>query len=568
MLTPRLALLIVVVALAACTSPADHDVTTAPPPLSEAELQALVAKAGAPLFSGMGSHHHAATTASPDAQRYFDQGLVLDFAFNHAESIRSFRAAQRLDDSCAMCYWGEALASGPNINVTSKGKVVMTEAESATAWAALDKALARKGQASEAERDYIDALATRYTSDPEADREPLDLAYADAMRQLAAKYPADDDAQALFAEALMNTMPWDYWLDGENPRPRTAEVIAALETVLARSPEHPLALHLYIHAVEASTAPGRAETAADTLADLVPGTGHLVHMPAHIYWRVGRYNDASEANVRAAAVDEAYIAQCNAQGFYPAVYYPHNIHFLWAASSMEGRGAIAIDAARKVAANAHLEMIDDFPPIEIFHTIPLFALIQFGKWDEILAEPQPRADLDYSNAIWHHARATAYARTGDTAAAERERAALVPLLETESILRIDGADYPASVLLAIADHLARGEIALASSEPQAAIEHFRNAVAAQDALPYMEPPFWYYPTRQSLGEALLVGGDAAAAEEVYRRDLEDYPRNGWSLFGLAQSLERQGKGDEAAAVRKRFEQAWALADVKLTNSRI
>ncbi|MEM7050372.1 MAG: hypothetical protein AAF604_11970 [Acidobacteriota bacterium] len=539
-----------------------------PGPLSAAEKEALVAEADSPLFEGMGNHHHPITTSHPGAQRYFDQGMVIAFAFNHAESIRSFKAAQRLDDDCAMCFWGEALATGPNINVTSNGKAVMSPDERTAAFAALQQAIARKDQVSTKEQDYIDALATRYDGDPASDREPLDRAYAEAMAALAAKYPEDDDAQSLYAEAVMNTMPWDYWLDGENPKPETAQVLATLEGVLERSPEHPLALHLYIHAVEASSKPERAEAAADRLADLVPGAGHLVHMPAHIYWRVGRYHDAAEANVRAAAVDEAYIAQCNAQGFYPALYYPHNIHFLWAASSMEGRSAIALEAARKVAANVRLEMIEEFPPVEFFHTIPLLALTQFGQWQAVLEEPQPRADLEFSNAIWHYVRATAQARLGNLVAARAEQTALQPLLATDKVLALDGSDYPASTLLAIADALVAGEIAQAADRLPEAIEHYERAVELQDGLPYMEPPFWYYPTRQSLGAALLAASEGAQAEAVYRRDLKDYPRNGWSLFGLMQSLEQQGKAEDAAATRQRFERAWDLADIELTSSRL
>jgi tetratricopeptide (TPR) repeat protein len=527
----------------------------------------IVARADAPLFDGMGTHHHAVTTSSPWAQKYFDQGLVIDFAFNHAESIRSFRAAQTLDANCAMCYWGEALALGPNINVTSNGKAILSEQAQLDAWAAIQKAVALKEQVSEPERDYIDALSQRYNVDPASAREPQDLAYADAMRELHKKYPGDDDAAALFAEALMTTMPWDYWLDPESPKPHTVEVIDALETVLRRSPEHPLALHLYIHAVEASSTPGRAERAADTLANLVPGAGHLVHMPAHIYWRVGRYHDASEANVRAAAVDEAYIAQCNAQGFYPALYYPHNIHFLWAASSMEGRSEVAIQAARKVAANIRLEVIEEFPSVEFFHTIPLLALTQFGRWQEILQEPQPAATLDYSNAIWHYARATAFARQGNIDAARAEYAAFVPLRETAKVHFLDSVDYPASQLLTIAGELMQGEIATAASDTQAAVGHFTKAVSAQDALPYTEPPFWYYPTRQSLGKALLSAGDAAAAEMVFRRDLEIYRHNGWSMFGLIQSLKAQNRTAEAEAVQHHYDEVWAQADINLTSSR-
>ncbi len=531
-------------------------------PLDKAEI---VARAGAPLFEGMGDHHHPITTADPAAQLYFDQGLIIDFAFNHAESVRSFKAAQRLDPNCAMCYWGEALALGPNINVTSNGKAIMSDEDRVAAFAAVQKAVALKEHASEAERDYIDALATRYNGDPTTPREPLDEAYADAMRKLHGKYPQDDDAAALFAESLMNTMPWDYWLDPENPKPKTVEVIAALEGVLERSPNHPLAIHLYIHAVEASSSPQRAEAAADRLLDLVPGAGHLVHMPAHIYWRVGRYNDASEANVRAAAVDEAYIAQCNAQGFYPAAYYPHNIHFLWAASSMEGRSALAIESGHRVKKNVALEMIEEFPGVEFFQTIPLLTLIQFGRWDEALAEPQPPRHLDYSNGIWHYVRATALARKGDIEGAKAERSALVPLRDSTKVHFLDSIDYPASQLLKIADQLVLGEIAAAQKDFGAAVSHFQTAVSIQDELPYMEPPFWYYPTRQSLGKALLSAGKAAQAEAVYRRDLQDYPRNGWSLFGLIQSLKAQGKN--TSEEEQQFAVVWSKADVELTSSR-
>jgi tetratricopeptide (TPR) repeat protein len=393
------------------------------------------------------------------------------------------------------------------------------------------------------------------------------MAFADALRELHHKYPEDDDAASLFAEALMTTMPWNYWLDPDNPKPHTEEVITALETVLARTPDHPLALHLYIHAVEASSSPERAEATADTLAHLVPGAGHLVHMPAHIYWRVGRYHDASEANVRAAAVDEAYIAQCNAQGFYPALYYPHNIHFLWAASSMEGRSEVAIEAARRVAANVRLEVIEEFPMVEFFHTIPLLALTQFGRWDEILQQPQPAVELDFSNAIWHYVRATAFSRKGNIKAAQEEYAALAPLRESTKVHFLDSVDYPASKLLLIADELAQGEIALAANKAGEAAAHFALAVAVQDELPYTEPPFWYYPTRQSLGEALLLSGDAAGAEAVYLRDLELHPRNGWSMFGLIQSLQAQGKDSAAALVEEKFDAVWSQADVSLTSSR-
>ncbi|MGB5257453.1 MAG: hypothetical protein WBN44_09395 [Woeseiaceae bacterium] len=524
----------------------------------------LVAKAGAPLFDGMGTHHHEITTADAGAQRYFDQGLIIDFAFNHAESVRSFRAAQRLDPDCAMCFWGEALALGPNINVTSNGLVVMSDEERVKAYAAIQKALELKDRASKRERDYIDALAGRYNGDVSTPRQPLDLAYMNNMRALHQKYPDDDDAAALFAESMMNTMPWDYWVDAETPRPLTEEVITALETVLDRSPTHPLAIHLYIHAVEASSSASRAEKAADTLADLVPGAGHLVHMPAHIYWRVGRYNDASEANVRAAAVDEAYIAACNAQGFYPAAYYPHNIHFLWAASSMEGRSKVAIEAARKVAANVKLEMIEEFPGVEFFHTIPMLALTQFGHWGEVLEEPQPPEDLEFSNGIWHYVRATAYANRGQLEEAKAEREKLVPLKNATDVHFLDSIYYPATSLLTIADELALGAIAMAENNVDQAIMHFQAAVTTQDQLPYTEPPFWYYPTRHTLGKALLAAGRAEEAEATYRKDLEQYPRNGWAMFGLIESLKAQGK--DTKELSNQFAILWAEADVALSSS--
>ncbi|MFK7848740.1 MAG: tetratricopeptide repeat protein, partial [Rhodothermales bacterium] len=299
--------------------------------------------------------------------------------------------------------------------------------------------------------------------------------------------------------------------------------------------------------------------------DLVPGAGHLVHMPSHIYWRVGRYADASKVNEMAAAVDEAYIAACNAQGFYPAAYYPHNIHFLWAASSMEGRSKIAIEAARKVAANVRIEMIEEFPGVEFFNTIPLLALTQFGQWDEVLAEPAPPENFEFSNGIWHYVRATAFARKGNIDAARAEHAKLTPLREAADVKHLDTIYYPATSLLTIADALVLGEIAMAEEKFNEAIAHFNVAVETQDQLPYTEPPFWYYPTRQTLGKALIANGDIAEAEVVYRADLEQYPRNGWSMFGLIQTLEAQGK--DATDIQQRFDNIWAQADVELTASR-
>ena len=545
----------VLVSLAACSPKVETDAE-------------LATRAGAPLFEGMGAFHRGIDTKHPAAQRYFNQGMVLAFGFNHAESIRSFRAAQKLDPECAMCFWGEALATGPNINVTAKGKAVMSADEQTAAWIALGKAKAVATGKPQIESDLIDALGKRYAPEPVTDRDAFDKAYAEALGALVAKYPEDDDIAAMYGEAWMNTMPWNYWSDATTPRAEIVPVIAKLEETIARSPKHPLALHLYIHAMEASATPEKAEAASDALLALVPGSGHLVHMPAHIYWRVGRYNDAAQANILAAKIDEDYIAQCNAQGFYPAMYYPHNIHFLWSASTMQGQSKVAIEAGRKLADNVSLEQVDQFPTIEFFKTIPLLSLVQFGQWDEILAEPQPREDLGFSNAIWRYARGVALANKGDVKGAKAEHAALVPLKANPKVMVLDGNDYPASMLLQIADDLLQGEIALAAKDNASAIARFTAAVAGQDALPYTEPPFWYYPTRQSLGAALLKAGKPAEAQAAYEKDLQQYPHNGWSTFGLIAALEAQGKTDEAATHREHFKAMWQFADVQLNTSRV
>lgn len=529
------------------------------------DIQSWADKTGVPLLADPGGFHHAVTTSSPAAQRYFDQGLVQSFAFNHSESVRAFRAAQMLDEYCAMCYWGEALALGPNINVTSNGRAVMDEQTHRQAYAAIRKAIALKARAGEKERDYIDALAARYGSDASISRGDLDTAYMDAMRKLYQKYPGEDDVAALFAESMMTTMPWDYWIDPQTPKALTAEVIDVLETVLQRSPRHPLAIHLYIHAVEASSTPQRAESAADILRDLVPEAGHLVHMPAHIYWRVGRYHDAAEVNARAAAVDEAYIAACKVQSFYAAAYYPHNLHFLWAAYSMEGRSQAAIATARKVAASVSFEMIAHYPAVEFFKTIPVLALANFGRWHDVLKLPMPPDHLQFSHGIWRYARVLAHAGLGDPEAARAEYAELAAIRKTANLALLDKQDYPATLLLRIADELAQGEILMVRKEYAEAIAVFKEAVSLQDQLPYTEPPFWYYPVQLSLGKALLAAGDYAQAEMVYRDNLKHYPKNGWALYGLKQSLRMQGK--DFVEIQREFDQAWQYADIDLVASR-
>ena len=527
--------------------------------------QTLAQRAGAPLFSGMGSFHMPITTRDTDAQRYFDQGMVLAFGFNHAESIRSFRAAQTLDSDCAMCFWGEALATGPNINVTNNGKAVMTPEERASARAAIDHALTLVDGVTPKERSWILALDKRYDGQPDTPRDPLDRAWADALADMAGAYPDDMTVASVYAEALMNTMPWDYWGPSGEAKPDTQAVIESLERVMAAEPEHPLALHLYIHALEASSNVQKAEAAADTLANLVPGSGHLVHMPSHIYFRVGRYQDAALANIRAADIDEAYIAECNAQGFYPALYYPHNIHFLWASATMQGQSELSLKSARRVVENVRVEQVEQFPTIQFFRTVPMLSLVRFARWEEILSEPEPHAPFAFARAIWHYGRGVAFAAMGNEDAALNELAA-IERLEPEVDEIFMGNVYPAKNLLAIAKSLLRGEIAFRSGAMAAAVVSFEEAVAMQDALPYTEPPFWYYPTRQSLGAALLADGRAAEAQLVFEADLEQYPMNGWSLYGLTEALSTQGHTALAEAARLRFEAVWQFSDVTLSTS--
>jgi tetratricopeptide (TPR) repeat protein len=521
-----------------------------------------------PLLGSLGHHHHPITTSSDLAQRYFDEGLILTFGFNHEEAIRSFNDALKLDPDCAMCYWGIAYALGPNINAP------MDDAAVPEAYAALQKAIELAPQASEAEQAYIQALAERYAAEPVADRAPLDLAYAEAMRELANQYPDDLDAATLLAEALMDLSPWNYWTKEGEPTEYTNEIVSTLESVLERDPNHPAANHFYIHAVEASQTPERAIPSAERLEYLVPNAGHLVHMPGHIYWRVGRYHDVVRINQRAAYVDENHIHLVDSapdpasQTFYSMAYYPHNYHFLFAGAQMEGRSEDALDAARRLVAAVPAEAYREVPPLEDFKPMPLFALARFGKWQEILDEPQPEANFQYTTGIWHWARGLAYLRLGQLDQAQAEYKQLSEIAQAQAMKDLVLWSFsPASTMLEIASHVLAGELAGAEGKPDEMIAELEAAVAIQDDLSYIEPPAWFYPVRQNLGAALLEAGRAAEAEAVYRADLEQYPNNGWSLFGLAQSLEAQGKSEEAAEVQHQFEMAWQYADMTLTASR-
>ncbi len=526
----------------------------------------LIKKAGAPLINGLGDHSHPITTSVEGVQKYFDQGMIMAFAFNHAESIRSFKAAQNLDPNCAMCYWGEALALGPNINVNSDGKVIMAPENRIAAFKAINKAIALSETVSVKEQAYISALSSRYDGNPASNRYPLDIAYANAMEKLSKNFPDDNDAASLFAEALMNTMPWNYWAEDGDPKPDTIKVIDSLESVLAKNPNHPLAIHLYIHAVEASSDPGRAEGPADRLGKIVPGAGHLVHMPAHIYWRIGRYHDASLVNIEAAKVDEDYIAQCNAQGFYPALYYPHNVHFLWAASTMEGRSELSIESALKVSKYVRVEQIKQIPFLEFFHTIPLLSYVRFAKWDEILAYEKPIDEFKFSLGLYHYAQSIAFASTGNIEQAIIEQEKILPLKDAPEIKVIIKAGQPSDKLLEIANHLAMGQIELANLNIDASIMHFQMAVETQDALPYREPEFWYYPSRQSLGHALLLNKDFEEAINVFNQDLKDYPRNGWSYYGLYKAYKAIGNNELSNEALTKHREIWQLSDVELQSS--
>ncbi|HET9818683.1 MAG TPA: hypothetical protein VFP92_05910 [Rhodanobacteraceae bacterium] len=514
----------------------------------------------APLLQGLGPHVFPVTTDSPRAQLFVDQGLNLAFGFNHAEAGRAFREAARLDPDCAMCYWGQALVLGPNVNAP------MAPDAEPDAYRLVQQAVARSGKATTREQAYINALARRYTGNPD-DRAVAGRAYAEAMHAVMLRYPDDLDAAVLWAEASMDLRPWDYWMPDGTPQPGTLEVVEVLESVMARSPSHPQALHLYIHAMEASDNAAAAEDAADRLAPLMPGAGHMVHMPAHIYQRVGRYADAAAANVRAIAADESYIAQCRAQGLYPMGYYPHNIHFLWFAASAQGRSAVAIDAARKVASKIPDDALAAMPMLGGFRVVPYYALTRFGQWDAMLAEPAPPATDRFLTGVWHYARGLAFIGNGNLDAANTELRQVRAIVVDPRLEYTLFSPNSATSILAIAPAVLGGELAAARGDYETAIASLAQAVRLEDGLTYTEPAEWHYPPRLALGAVLLDAGRPGEAETVYWQDLQDHPDNGWALHGLHEALLAQGKTRQAAVIESRFEAAWAGADVTLDASR-
>lgn len=523
-----------------------------------------------PLFDNLGPYTRTITTSSPLAQRYFNQGLNWMYAFNHDEAVRSFEYAAHLDPDCAMAYWGVAICSGPHIN-----NPFMDENRSRVAWDALHRALERSAKCTQVERELIGALAARY-DDPARDggtklpldpvaRRPFDEAYADAMARVYKRHPTDNDVATFYAESLMDLRPWDMWsLDGQ-PRPETPEVVRLLQQVLASDPNHPGANHLYIHAVEASPHPELADGAATRLRTLVPGSGHMVHMPAHIDVRTGRWNLAADQNEHAIKVHNAYEKRSPRQGFY-RVYMSHNDHFLAFACMMAGRREDAVAAARQTVRSMPEDFLRDFAPVaDALCPIEIESLMRFGMWDEILREPEPRESLPITRAIWTFARGVAYAAKGEVSLARaeqtrfRERVSKIP---EDAMMAIN----PARKVLSIADDMLEGEILYREGDLDGAVTHLRKAIAIEDTLMYMEPPDWVQPVRHALGAFLADAGRYAEAEAVYREDLAKWPENGWSLHGLAVCLEHRGAADEAAAVRERFDRAWSRADTKLAAS--
>ena len=496
-----------------------------------------------PLWPGLGAVSYKITTANDRAQAYFDQGLRLAYAFNHGEAQRAFRMAQKLDPDCAMCFWGEALVLGPNINLP------MQEDAIAPAYAAAQKAKALAGKASPREQALIGALTARYGSDPKAARPPFDKAYATAMAKVAAQLPDDDEIATLYAESVMDLSPWDYWKPGgREPNPQSVPIVPTLERVLARNPNHPGAIHLYIHAVEASDRPKRAEPYADRLRGAIPGAGHLVHMPSHIYYRVGRYLDALEDNKTAVKVDEKYLADTNApMGVYRLGYYPHNVHFVMASAQLAGDGPTVIAAAEKLSKLIPDEAAHGIAMVQPVKAAPYFAHAQFSTPETILALPDPGDAIPYVTGLWLYARGVAHVARGDFASAAATADLIETLERTSDFKLLKESNVPAQEVLRIARTVILARVAQARGDTRTAVVRFERAAALQDALPYTEPPYWYYPIRQSLAAALLQAGRYTEAEQQFQRALSRAPANGWSYYGLAQLHKARGN---AAAARK------------------
>jgi tetratricopeptide (TPR) repeat protein len=504
------------------------------------------------LYDDLSAARLPITTTNDAARRYFNQGLMLSYGFNHAGAVRSFREAQRLDPDCGLCWWGEAAALGPNINAP------MEDRDREAALAALARAQALRDRSTPLEQALIDALATRYSRDPKADRVALDAAYADAMIAVAQRFPDQDDVAVLTAEAVMDTTPWNYWeADKRTSVGQSGEAVRLVEAVLTRNPGHPQANHLYIHLMENSTDPRRAEAAADRLAaPLTPHAGHLVHMPGHIYQRVGRHADSMRVNVEAARADEAFIASTNDQGLVRYGYYPHNIHFIVTSAQMAGDMGTAIREAQRLRTVLDPATSARIGWIQSIDAAPYLAMAQFAAPDAILAIPTPDARLPYAAAMRYYARAVAYARRRDQAGFDREIAAMKALRSSPAVADLVSQGVPVTDLITLAEAVARGRLAFAKGRFDEAVGHYRAAIAVEGTLPYQEPPYWYYPVNQSLGAALLRAGKPDEASRAFHAALAQTPSNGWALYGLAQSEKARGARPEAAAARKALDRVW------------
>jgi tetratricopeptide (TPR) repeat protein len=510
-----------------------------------------------PIYDNLGTLHKEITTTSPVTQQYFDQGLRLIYAFNHDEAIKSFQQGIKHDSTCAMCYWGIAYALGPNINLP------MDTSKVAPAWNASYNAVKYSVNVSPKERAFIDALTKRYSGEPKANRASLDSAWARAIGRVARNYPDDDDAATLYAEALMDLRPWNYWTAGGRPKAASAlEQLRVVEEVVKRNPDHPGACHYFIHAIEASADAYKALPCAQRLGSLMPGAGHLVHMPTHIYIKLGQWDLAAEHNAHALQADEQFISERHPTGVYPMGYYPHNFHVMWYALNMLGRSEAALDAARNITQKVPFEVMRQVPPFEAYAPTLIFTQVRFSRWDGILKQPAPPTDLRFATAAWHYARGLAYTAQGKTDSAAVERDSLIVITVATPADKIVSQNSAKDVLQVAVSHLA-GEMAAQAGRTDLAVKQLQKAVLREDELNYDEPPAWYMPMRQRLGTILLAAGRAREAERVFRADLAHRPENGWSLHGLAQSLRAQKRNKEAEQVQERFEKAWKTADVKL-----
>jgi tetratricopeptide (TPR) repeat protein len=516
------------------------------------------------IFTGLGNYHFKVSTSNPLAQKFFDQGLSLYYAFNHAEAYRSFNEASRIDPDCAMAYWGQALCLGPNINAP------MDASDATIVFNAIQKAVFLAPNSTEKEQSLIMALSKRYVANPPENRAYLDSAYALSMKKVVDKYPDDLDAASLYAEALMDLSPWNFWLKDGRPQPWTAAILAPLEGVLKKDTNHVGANHFYIHAVEASQQAEMGIPSAKRLETLLPAAGHLVHMPSHIYIRTGRYHEGTLTNEASVKADLAYMNECNSKGLFGLLYHPHNYHFLWACTTLEGRKKYTLETGQILSSKYEVSLM--LSPFGFFvqhvYSTPIFALVRVGEWDSLLKFTEPVNSAVYARAMWHYGRGVAYAKKGMTEMAEKERIALLPLMKDSTLNDISaGALNTPYAVMDIAEKIIAAEIYVAQKDFDKAIQVLQQTIVLEDALNYNEPADWHHPVRQILGAVLIESGNLKEAEKVYLEDLQTYPENGWSLYGLHQSLLKQGREKEAKLVKQRYDKAFAYADIKLASSR-